>query len=482
MSPLRRTIPLLAMLGVTSCAASPTDLLWRSDAAALAAGGSFAPPAALEAPRADFPTSLAHAGGGRVSLEIGAHAPLTLRRGRREFGEITVDSRRVRFALPIARRAAGAARGGRWHLGCALTGVTERVSHRFRRDTTAAVTDARDACLGVAWSDGTWTLGLARSELDLSTGFSGSTVADLQGVPLGGEGLALDLGGAADTFGIEYDAGDWLAGLRVAERNGRAELPVAVDRDRYTGVLTGTQRHLDAWLVARRGDDRWFAYASATSVDPGPGALFAGDAVRGRASVGADSTVIGVGRRRVSPGGAGHLELSHHRDSLDLSGYLDRGALGGGLTGQYSVSANARLDTIALRWAEERRCGPWRYRYGLAATHSDIDFHGRYVDVPGIFRVPEVQWEQRLEGGEAWLAAAILGGGRDLGDWRFDATLALLAGTLSAEFEDLARPESPAAAVLGPPAQGSSPEPVPTGPGMRLDPGWLFTVSVSRAL
>ena len=462
-----RALTVACALALSAAAlAGPTDLLWRSDAAAMAAGGSYAPPAVLGETRPDFPTSLADAGAGIVAAEVSVREPLTLRRGRREFGEITGETRVTRMALPVAEG---------WHAGWSISDDTLRTSHRLRTATTRAEIDTRDLCVGAAWSDGPWTLGVAECDRDLRARASGSTIADLQGVAEGAEGITLSLGGAADTLGVQYASGGWLAGVRYSERDADARLPVEIDGSSYAGVFSGTERHFDAWLIAERGRERWFAYLADVSADPGPGALFAGTAVRGRLSLGADSTAIGVGRRRAWPGGGSHLELSRHDDSADLSGHLNRGALGGGLTGQDTVVADARLRTWAVRWTEEHSAGLWHYRWGATAMVCDLDFEGRHVGVPGPLQAPDARWERRLEGGGAWLAAAILGGGREVSGWRIDGTLALLTGDTFGDIIDPAAPETPAPAQV-------TPEPEPTGPGMRLDLGWLFSLRATLDL
>ncbi len=466
------TVACVVTLSGTALTA-PTDLLWRTDAAALAAGGSYAPPAVLGEARPDFPTGLADARNDSLEVEVSVREPLTLRRGRREFGEISGETRIMRMALPVADH---------WYAGWSISDDTLRVSHRLRSATTRAEIGTRDLCLGVAWSHDPWTVGVAACDRELRARASGSTIADLQGVAEGAEGIALSLDGHAHTIGVQYEAGGWRAGMRYAQRDADARLPVEIDDRSYAGVFCGAERHLDAWLTAERGPERWFAYVADVSADPAPGALFAGTAVRGRMGLSADSTAIGIGRRRTWPGGGSHLELSRHDDSADLSGYLNRGALGGGLTGQDALAADARVQTWALRWTEEHSAGPWHYRWGLTGMLCDLDFNGRYVGVPGPLQAPDARWEQRLTDGGAWLAAVILGGGREVAGWRLDGTLALLAGDFSGAFEDLTEPQPPSPPPDQPPTPRPPPEPEPGGPGARLDLGWLLSVRATLNL
>lgn len=462
----------LLLLCAPAALAGPAAVFWRTEAEALAASGSFAPPAVLGKPRADVATSLAAADRAATHLQLRREAPLSLRRGRRERGTIDAVEREFRAVVPL----------GDWAVGWRTVGGTTRVYHRLRRDDTRVRARMGDSTLGAAWSDGPWTVGLAASDLNVTVEATGATIADLQGLRPGEEGIHGTLGGKLGAIGVEHDAGDWMAGVQLSGRDTTLRLPVEVQDYELFGIFAAEERGLDAWLVAERGADRWFAYLSDRSLAPEGGAIMRGPAIRGRASSSADSTVIGVGRRRETRAFTDHLELSHHRDGFALSGLADRGALGGGITGQYSASMALAADSTALRWSRRFGSGRWRWTAGLSAIRSRFDFDGRYVDLPAPLLPPAHRWEQRLRGGEAWLGSVTIGTGWEAADWSADATLTVLGGDLSAQFEDLTTPAPPPDRPDRSPGPPPPPAPQPSGPGSRLDLGWVLSVSVSAAL
>lgn len=474
-NPALRALAAVLVLSSAPALAGPAELLWRTEAEAMEVAGSLAPPAILDASRADFPTSLASEERPSVEIQVRESMPLSMRRGNAERGSIRSDGRELRLSVPLAQDG-----GSPWHIGWRVADGDERWYRRLRWNDTSLDAEWRERTLGVAWSNDRWTLGAARTQADLSGRFTGRTVAKLQHVGMGREGVTLAGGGALDTVAVEHRAGRWLAGLQLSERDANAGLPVVAEGRDYLGAFTYRQRRLNAWLTLGDGHGQWFAWASDSSLDPGPNAIFAGRAIRGRMELSAGASAFGVGLRRELPAATTHLELSHHEHALDLSGWLDRGALGGGLTGRYRAKATARARTWVARVARERRHERWRWRWGLSAAWSELDIYGRYVDSAGPLRRPLHQWEQKLTDGEASLAGVTLGAGYDAEDWRIDATGLMLAGDMSAHFEDLTATPPPPQPRSGP-AQFPT-EPLPSGPGARLSPGWIITVRVSHSL
>jgi len=469
---LRGIIGLLIVACPSLLAADPADLFWQAGADRMLRGGSLAPPTLLDSPRADFPTSLARAGRGRVEVEARRQVPLTLRRGRRESGSISAATWETNLAVPLAPDGAESAWAAGWRTCC----VSTELRHRLRRDETYAEVGATAISFGAAWESDGWTVGVGRSRVTLDAVLGGDAVAELQHVRRGREGLTARSEGPLDTIAVQRRAGRWLVGAQVARRDATTEVPVAIDEQDYLGVFTSGERRLDAWLARDAGPRRWLAWVSKRSVDPGPSAITAGTAIRGRGGLATDETLIGVGWVEHTPRLTRHLELTAQRADFDLSGCADRGALGGGLTGRYRLSARAGADTIGLRWGEQRAAGRWRWGYGLSVLHGELDFHGEFMDSPGPFARPDTHWDQRLRDGEAWLTSASVGAGYRAGGWGINATYTVLGGHLSAEFEDLTEPEPPG------PSPGPPPEPRPSGPGARLDPGWMLSVCVSREL
>jgi len=462
---------LIAVSMALPAAAGPAELFLGDGAAALAVGGSWAPAPLLGEARADFPTTLHLPPRAQLALEVGAQAPLTLRTGRREYGEVTAHASELRLDLPAE------ASGDRaWRLGVLGVSGGMEVRHRLRRDTTELTIDVSALSLGAAWSGGRWTLGAAHTEHGPSGCLAGPTVARFQHVRLGTEGIACTGEGEVDALAAEFGDGTWRLGAQIASGHRRTSIAADVRRTPCRGLLADAEERRDAWLVAGPERAQWFAWASEAQVDPRPSALLAGEVIRGRASVGARSSTWGVGRRCGGSRVYSRTELSGRRDAGDVSAYVNRGALGS-LSGQDRGEAEVRFDSLALRWAEERRDGPWRYRYALAALRTRIDFHGRVASADGPFGAPEVTWEQRLDDGEAWLGAAVVGAGYAAGDWRTDASFAALFGDFDGVLTDLTTPAPPG--TPGHPQPRPAPEP---GPGTRLDPGWLLAVSFVREL
>lgn len=465
---------LLLLLAAAPAAAGPAELFLGDGAAALAAGGSWAPAPLLGEARADFPTTLHVPPRAQVAVEIGVQAPLTLRTGRREYGEVTAHATELRLTLPADTDG-----GSRWRLGVVGGSAGTEVMHRLRRDTTDLSIDADALTFGAAWSGGRWTVGAVHTDSDMSALLTGLTVARFQHVRRGTEGITCAGEGELDALAAEFRDGSRRIGAQLASGDRRARIDADVRRTPYRGLVEVAEERRDAWLTVGPEHAQWFAWASEARADPRPSALFAGEAVRGRASLGAHTTAWGVGRRWAGPRVSTRVELSGRRDVGDLSAYVNRGALGS-LSGQDRGEAEVRFDSLALRWAQERRDGWWRYCYAFAAMHTEIDFHGRVAAVDGPFVAPQVTWEQRLDAGEAWLGAAIVGGGYDAGEWRADASFAALFGDFSGVLTDLTAPAPPA-----PPGEPRDPQPRPApepGPSTQLDPGWVLAVSFVRDL
>lgn len=467
-------LALLALACAPPAIAGPAEIFLGDGAAALAAGGSWAPASLLGEARADFPTTLHVPPRAQVGMEVGVQAPLTLRTGRREYGEVTAHATELRLALPVAGPADSS-----WRLGVIGASEGVEVMHRLRRDTTDLSLDADALTFGAAWSDGRWTLGAAHTETGLPGRLAGLTVARFQHVRRGTEGIVLSGEGERGALAAEFRDATWSVGAQIASGDRRASIAADVRRTPYRGLVEVGEERRDAWLTVGPEHAQWFAWASEARTDPRPSALCAGEAIRGRASISARTTTWGVGRRCVGPRVSTRVELSGRRDVGEVSAYVNRGALGS-LSGQDRGEAEVRFDSLALRWAQERRDGAWCYRYALAALGSGIDFRGRVVGSDGPLAAPEVTWEQRLDGGEAWLGAAIVGAGYDAGDWRAQASFAALFGDLGGALTDLTAPAPPAN-----PREAGAPQPRPApepGPSTQLDPGWVLAVSLVQDL
>jgi len=465
-STLTATIALLLLAAMAD--ADPLELFWRAETEALQAAGSHAPPAILGAARADYPTSLA---GRAATIEVQARVtePLVQRRGRRERGWVATDAREMRLAIPIGEDSP-------WAIGWRVHDRSERYYHRLRRDDTALQAEIDERTTAVAWHEGRWTAGLARTQSGFRGHFTGTNVADLQDVRQGAEGVTVDTGGALDTLSIEHRSGGWRIGAQVSDRDALLRIPVEADERQYLGIVHADEDRFEAWLLREDGPRRWFAYASDHAIDPGPSGIIAGSAVRGRMGASTEASAFGVGLRRDLPCASEHLELAHHEQALDLSGWLDRGALGGGMTGRYRADSRVDAGIWALRWARTIHRDRWSLTWGASLLRTDLDFYGRYVDAPGPLRRPEHHWEQRLIDGELWLAGLALGASYRTANWQLSGDGLVIGGDISADFEDLV-PKEP---VTRP--QAVFPSARQTGPGTRLHPGWAISVSISRSL
>lgn len=474
--PRKRPIPTAAVLLIFAALpalAGPAELFLGESAAALRCGGSWAPPALLGAARADFPTTLHASPGPCMILEVGAQAPLTLRTGRREYGELTTHSRELRLTVPTET-----GRDAAWRLGVVGSTTSLNARHRLRRDTTTLTGGSDALSLGAAWSDGRWTLGAARTVRDGCGRLAGVTIARLQRMRRGTEGVLLADHGSLDTIAAEFRRDDWRAGAQVASGNGRARVEADIRRTVYRGLFSSSEQQRHVWAVVGPDCAQWFGWISETHGDPGTGAIFAGETIRGRATTDTRTTAWGLGRRRAGSRVRSRIELSGRRDTVELSAYVNQGVLGS-LTGQDRGGAELELDSLALRWAEERRDGHWSYRYGCSAQRIAIDFAGHLTSVDGPIALPETTWNRRLDHGRAWLVTVMMGAGYGEADWRADANLAMSFGDFGGVLTDLTT--APPATPGDPGAPRPRPEPQP-GPSTELDPGWVLAVSLAREL
>lgn len=468
----RRTcVLLLSLLTALPLSAQPlTSAIaghWRQDTASMAAGGTLAPMPLLGEVRPDSPTSLPLKPRGQIALELGSTIPFTYVQGKRYFVELRMDTREMRAAIPLGGEDA------RWWLGWSMTSTNAHLYHRDRWLDDRADGDGSGNTLALAWRDDPWTIGAARHEADLSGIATGDNLARWLNVRRGHERAEFSWDGGVDTFGLKYEAGRWLAGAQFAEREDTSRLAAEVAGDPFTGALRTDARTLDAWVAHGSSSERWFAYVTRSDLDPAGSAIASGDAIRGRASLSADSTVIGIGRRRESERAFEHLELTWMDHAVDLSGRLSDGALGS-LDGQISAEASAGARTLAARWGRTQRHDHWRWTLAASAMHTDLDCYARAIDSPGPFRAPDWHVEERLRGGEGWLGSITLGLGADVDGWAIDAQYTLMGGDTWGNFRDLTETAAKPQADL-------PPDP-PTGPSPTLDLGWVFSVEVSHDL
>lgn len=442
---------------------------WRPDTASMAAGGTLAPMPLLGEVRPGSPTSLPLKRRGEIALEIGSTIPCTYVQGNRYFVELRVDTRDMRTVVPLDQDAADA----RWWLGWSQTSTNVHLYHRDRWLDDRADADGSGATLALAWRDESWTLGAARHDADLSGVATGDNLARLLNVRRGHERAELGWDGGADTIGARYECGRWMAGTQLSEREDTARIATEISGDPFSGIFATHTRTFDAWVGHGPAKNRYFACFTRSKTDPAPSAIASGDAIRGRTSLAADSTVIGIGRRRSGRHASEHVELTWMEHTIDFSGRLSDGALGS-LDGQISVEASAAARTIAARWGRTRQEGAWRWALAASAMHTDLDCHARAIDSPGPFRAPDWRVDERLQGGEGWIGSITLGLGRDVDGWQVDAQYTLLGGDTWGHFRDLTEPQAHPQADL-------PPDP-PTGPSPTLDLGWVFSVQVSREL
>lgn len=442
---------------------------WRPDSASMAAGGTLAPMPLLGEVRPDSPTSLPLRGRGEIALELGSTIPCTYVQGRRYFVELRVDTREMRASVPLGRSAEDA----RWWLGWSMTAMSARLYHRDRWLDDRARGGGSGATLALAWREGPWTLGAARHDADLSGVATGDNLARLLDVRRGHERAEFGWDGGVDTVGAQYERGRWMAGAQLAEREDTARLATEVSGNPFTGVFATDARTLDAWLARRSESECYVAYVTRSETDPAPSAIASGAAIRGRTALSADSTVVGIGRRRSGDRATEHLELTWMDHAIDFSGRLSDGVLGS-LDGQISAEVSAGARTVAARWGRTRRYGAWSRTLAASAMHTELRCHARAIDSPGPFRPPAWEMEERLDGGEGWVGSVTLGLGREVEGWQVDARYTLLGGDTWGHFRDLREPRAQPRSAL-------PPDP-PTGPSPTLDLGWVFSVQVSREL
>ncbi len=464
-APFGALLTLLILATALPLGAEPLLLPWGGDTASMAAGGSHAPAPLLGEVRPDAPTSLTLTGRPHVAAEIVSSIPFTYVQGHRRFVELRVDSRELRATVPLAADADEA----RWWLGRSLGGTSARLYHRDRWLDDRARAHGSTGTLALAWQDGSWTLGVARHEADLSGVATGENLADLLHTRRGSEHAQFGWDGRVDTLAAEFRGEQWLFGVQLSERDDTGRAALEVSGDPFAGVLSTDARELDAWVAHGPADDRWFAYLRCSDLSPGSSAIASGDAIRGRVSLAMDGTVVGIGRRRTDRRATEHTELTWQEQSVDLSGRLSTGALGS-LDGQLTFEGSAGARIIAARWGATRERGAWHWTLAASAMHAELDVRASAIDSPGPFRAPDWQVDQRLSGGEAWLGSLTLGAGREVDGWQVDALYTLLAGDSSGKYEDLLSPQ----AAL-PPDPG-------TGPSPTLDLGWVFSMQVSREL
>ncbi|MGM0493229.1 MAG: hypothetical protein ACQER1_09795 [Armatimonadota bacterium] len=443
---------------------------WRSDRASMAAGGTLAPMAILGEVRPDAPTTLPLSPCGEVAFEAGSTVPFAYVQGNRYFVDLHIDRREARLAAPIS----GEVDEAHWWLGFSLTSTDARVYHRDRWLDDRAHGHGTGSILALAWRDGGWTLGAARRDADLSGLATGDNLADILGVRRGHERLEFGWDGRADSLGAQYETARWLAGVQMSERDDRARLATEVSGTPFTGTFATDTRTIEAWVAHGPTRERQFAYFVRSDVDPAPGAIASGHAIRGRAALSAESTVFGVGRRRTGARATEHFELTWIMHSLDLSGRVSDGALGS-LDGQISVEASADARTIGARWGRALTRGRWRYTLAASVMHTDLDFHARAVDSPGPFLAPNWRWEERLKGGGGLVGSITLGVGREIDGWELGASYSLFGGDTWGEFEDLTEPAWMTTRRRIPPAPD-------TGPSPTLDLGWTFSLEIGREL
>ena len=443
---------------------------WRSDTASLAAGGTLAPMPLIGEVRPEAPTSLPLNPSGEVAFELVRTTPFTWVQGNRYFVELRVDTRGARAAIPLGHAADRA----NWWFGWRLTSTRADLYHRDRWLDDRAVADGSASTLAVAWRDGAWTLGAARRDADLSGVATGSNLADILGIRRGHERVEFGWDGRLDTLAAQYESANWSAGAQHSVRDDTAHLALEVAGDPFTGIFANETRTFDAWVGHGPPAQRYFAFIIRSDTDPASSVIASGDAIRGRTSLSAESTVIGVCRRRAGDRATEHLELSWIEHSVEFSGRLSHGVLGS-LDGQIGADASAGSRTIAARWGQTRHSDAFRWTLAASVMHTDLSFHGRAIDSPGPFLAPNRHREERLHGGGALVGSISVGAGWESEGWRTGAVYTLFGGDTWGTFHDLTDAERVSTSARIPPAPD-------TGPSPRLDLGWTFSLQVSRDL
>lgn len=469
---MRGSLLLILLLTAAPIGAQPlfesTAGQWRSDGASMASGGTLAPMALLDQVRPGSPTTLPHAQSGEIAFEAGSTVPFTYVQGNRYFVDLQIDRREARLTAPVAAEVDEA----RWWLGCGLTSTDARVYHRDRWLDDRARGHGTGSTFALAWRDGAWTLGAARREADLASLATGDNLADILGVRRGHEHLEFSRNGEVGSLGAQYESARWHAGLQISERSDQARVATEVSGTPFTGTFATDTRTIEAWVAHGPPGQRQFAYLIRSDVDPAPSAIASGDAIRGRAALSADSTVLGIGRRRTGSWGAEHLELTWIEHSVELGGRVSDGVLGS-IDGQISMDASADARTIGARWGRTLRHGRWRYTLAASAMHTDLDCHARVVDSPGPFLAPNWRWEERLSDGGGLVGSITLGVGREIDGWELGASYSLFGGDTWGDFEDMTEAAEMTAHRRIPPAPD-------TGPSPTLDLGWTFAAEIGR--
>ncbi|NLO05602.1 MAG: hypothetical protein GX131_07195 [candidate division WS1 bacterium] len=466
---MRRSLLIVTLaLSPAAAWAGEANLLWNAGAFSAAAAGTFAPAELLGEADVQRPASLGMLEKPRIGLELRSSVPFTIRRGNRWLIELRLDEREVQAIVPLGRREQS-----RWRLGVSMADTSASIFHRYKWFKDHLEADGDRQTFALSWSDGPWTLGATRFTADLTGRAWGANIADLQHVRRGSEGISFSGDASGTALAAQFADGCWAAGVQTDWGKQRLLLPVAVSGDLFTGQFGMEQRSVDTWLVLGPAEERWFAYVRDERLEPQPGAIASGTAIRGRATFGGSSTAIGIGRRSAREGRVTHLEFGWLRQEMALDGWLDQGALGGGLSGRYSAQVDASVSAFAIRWSERRQHGPWHLTLAASGMRAEIDAGMHYLDSPGAYQPPEGELNQRLSDGGAWLGSIGLGVGRDFDGCRVDAIYTLYGGDFSTQWEDLL---APAQAPLPRPAPGE------TGPSPTLDLGWSLSLRVSREL